>query len=305
MLKDSGIVVSVFMITYNQENVIGQAIESIMMQRTSFNYQLVIGEDVSSDNTRSICEQYATKYGNKIKLLPKRKENIGLIENFIKTIKACDGKYISICDGDDYWIDNEKLQKQVGFLESNDDYSIVFSPIKKMLPNGELIDGYRDNINRTLTIDDLIVQNFIPSVSSMFRNLQDSETIPHWFNRFPYGDWPTYLWTIKDGGKIYCIEDTTAVYRFNIGESSKVEDFDEVDIEILKLMYADKSFKRVKGVIIKGLARKYLNLMAKYNRLGKHYKALEVLFKLILNYPKKNYTLKMYLYSLKLSITRK
>jgi glycosyltransferase involved in cell wall biosynthesis len=83
----NNITVSIFILTYNQEKFIAQAIESILMQRTNFHYQLVIGEDCSDDKTRLICDKYAEDYGNKIKLLPSPDKNTGLITNYMRTIK--------------------------------------------------------------------------------------------------------------------------------------------------------------------------------------------------------------------------
>ena len=117
--------ISVVMITYNHENYIAQAIEGVIMQRTTFPIELIIGEDCSSDNTRKIVVEYAEKYPEIIKpLLPE--QNLGMMKNFIQTMQAATGKYIALCEGDDYWTDPYKLQKQVDFLEANSDYSCCF-----------------------------------------------------------------------------------------------------------------------------------------------------------------------------------
>ena len=118
--------VSICMITYNHANYIRQAIEGVMMQRTSFDIELIIGDDCSTDSTRDICLRFQKTYPGKIRLNEKI-NNIGPIKNFIKTLGACTGKYVAICEGDDYWVDPLKLQKQVDFLESNNDYSSLFS----------------------------------------------------------------------------------------------------------------------------------------------------------------------------------
>lgn len=118
------IFVSVCCITYNHEKYISKAIESILMQKTKFSYQLVIGEDNSADNTKQICEQYVKSNPNRVRLLHSEK-NIGMVQNFTRTINACTGKYIAICEGDDYWADPYKLQKQVDILENNLDYGLV------------------------------------------------------------------------------------------------------------------------------------------------------------------------------------
>ena len=117
--------VSVCIITYNHARFIGQALESALMQKTNFDYEIVIGEDCSTDNTGLICKKYAEMYPDKIRLLQNDK-NLGVIENFKRTLYACKGEYVALLEGDDYWTDELKLQKQVDFLESNRDYAIVF-----------------------------------------------------------------------------------------------------------------------------------------------------------------------------------
>ena len=115
--------VSVEMITYNHEKFIAQAIEGVLMQQTNFPFELIIGEDCSTDNTRQICIEYQAKYPEIIKLILQEK-NIGADNNSLSIMNISKGKYVAYCEGDDYWIDPFKLQKQVDFLENNPDYSI-------------------------------------------------------------------------------------------------------------------------------------------------------------------------------------
>lgn len=114
--------VSICMITYNHESYIKQAIDSVLMQKCNFAFELVIGEDCSTDNTFKICQELA-KNNPQIKLLPSI-SNLGMMPNFIRTLEACEGKYIAICEGDDYWTDPLKLQKQVDFLGANEEYGL-------------------------------------------------------------------------------------------------------------------------------------------------------------------------------------
>jgi glycosyltransferase involved in cell wall biosynthesis len=116
--------VSVAMITFNHERFIHEAINSILSQKTDFHFELVLGEDHSTDSTRHICEEYVQKYPEKIRLLPSNK-NLGMIPNLIRTFQACLGQYIAFLEGDDYWTDALKLQKQVDFLDANPDYGLV------------------------------------------------------------------------------------------------------------------------------------------------------------------------------------
>ena len=214
--KKENITVSIFLLTYNQEKFIGQTIESLLDQKTDFRYQIVIGEDCSKDNTRKICEQNAEEYAEKIKLLPSEK-NHGLIQNFIRTYKECDGKYVAICDGDDYWIDPLKLQKQVNFLENNPDYSLVFTSFNFLFPDGRFLEKDYSAQNSTTTFEALIFGNYISSVTALFRNKKTPTDFPDWLDTCPYGDWPLYLWTTKDWSKIKYFDDVTAVYRTEIG----------------------------------------------------------------------------------------
>lgn len=116
--------VSVGMTVYNQEKFVAQAIESVLRQKTNFDFELVIAEDCSTDNSRLICIEYAKKYPEKIKLLL-QKNNVGLKKQSLCLKKACTGVYRAHLEGDDFWIDDYKLQKQVDFLEAHKDYIAV------------------------------------------------------------------------------------------------------------------------------------------------------------------------------------
>jgi len=122
------VMVSVIMITYNHEQYIQQAIEGVLMQQCDFTYELVIGEDCSTDSTRVICEKFTKQYPGIIRLLPSTR-NYGMMSNFIRTLNACSGKYIALCEGDDYWTDPHKLQKQVDLLEMDDTLSGTFHDV--------------------------------------------------------------------------------------------------------------------------------------------------------------------------------
>ncbi len=123
-MADTSKMVSVFMITYNHEKFIAEALDSILMQKTDFDFDIVIGEDCSTDATRRIVLEYSRKYPDKIKLLL-HNANIGFISNLMYVLEACTGKYVAMCEGDDYWTDPFKLQKQVDFLEANKEYILA------------------------------------------------------------------------------------------------------------------------------------------------------------------------------------
>jgi glycosyltransferase involved in cell wall biosynthesis len=298
--------VSIFMLTYNQETFIAQAIESVLMQKTSFDYQLVIGEDCSTDSTREICEKYSQDHVNSIKLLPNLKNNIGLIANYMRTIIACDGKYIGICDGDDYWIDNLKLQKQVDFLESNSDYHIVGSNYIKLFSDNRLIEDKKFREKLVYEFDDLIFNNLIPSVTVLFRNISQSDHLPNWILNFPYGDWPTYLWVLKNGGKIHFLEDVTAVYRMDIGVSAKIRknliDIEIINLNILECLASDESFFHKKEIITESINKTKTTLMNSYNKEKKYLKGLKLFFEIITLEKNRFDFMKFYIYSVVKSI---
>jgi glycosyltransferase involved in cell wall biosynthesis len=207
--------VSICMITYNHEAFISKAIESILMQETTFNFELIIGEDYSTDNTRSIILSYKDKYPDKIKLL-KNESNIGMIPNFKATILACTGEFIAICEGDDYWVDPLKLQKQVAFMDANPDYSICFhrvyeesENVKKISSTNKLEKEY------TYTIEDLAKKNFIHTPSVLFRN-NLVKAFPCWFYQSPVGDYVLHMLNAQYG-KIKYFPDIMATYRKHEG----------------------------------------------------------------------------------------
>ena len=155
---DSNIEVTVLLITYNHEMYIAQAIESVLMQETNFGYEIVIGEDCSTDKTRQILIEYQQKYSDNIRLLLHEK-NLGANANYRKTYSECNSEYLAYLEGDDYWIDKKKLQKQFEFLENNKDFSMCFTGAKRIDENGAVIhanmvpEQYRKNLSQRELID--------------------------------------------------------------------------------------------------------------------------------------------------------
>lgn len=120
----TNIVLSVCVITYNHVDFIRQAIESTLDQRVNFEYEVIVADDNSNDGTKNICLELKEKYGDRLNLIL-RDKNIGALPNFYNTFDNCKGKYIALLEGDDYWGDPYKLQKQVDFLERNQDFGLV------------------------------------------------------------------------------------------------------------------------------------------------------------------------------------
>ena len=226
--------VNICMITYNHEAYIAQAIESILMQITSFDTRLIIGEDCGRDGTRRICMEYAERYPDKITLIPAT-ENVGMLQNFHRTYRACTGKYIAFCEGDDYWTDEHKLQKQVDFLENNPSYSSCFHKVK--LRTERNAGGGKEWIMHssfekdTFDTKDLLGPWFIASPSFVFVNYPDLE-LPDWFFNCRFGDLPFMLF-LSLRGNIKLIDEVMAVYRqHDQGMSIAYKVYDKVMVMI-------------------------------------------------------------------------
>lgn len=119
------VLVSVIMLVYNHEPYIAQAIEGVLMQQTEFKYELLIGEDCSTDKSRQIIKEYQKRYPDIVKTIYQQ-SNIGGAANIYTVFEKATGKYWAFCDGDDYWTDVMKLQKQVDFLENNPEFSATY-----------------------------------------------------------------------------------------------------------------------------------------------------------------------------------
>ncbi|MEO4006306.1 glycosyltransferase [Flavobacterium sp. CAU 1735] len=123
--------VSVCMITYGHEKFIRQAIEGVLMQECDFDYELVIANDCSPDTTDEIVKDIIKTHpkAHKIHYFPHSK-NLGMMPNFLFAMAQCKGEYVAMCEGDDYWITKDKLQKQVGILEANPNTGLVYTDVK-------------------------------------------------------------------------------------------------------------------------------------------------------------------------------
>ncbi|MBP2283048.1 glycosyltransferase involved in cell wall biosynthesis [Flavobacterium sp. CG_23.5] len=207
---------SVCLITYNHENYIRQAIEGVLMQKVNFDWELIIAEDCSTDRTREIILEYKNKYPDFITLILQRK-NVGPAKNWSNLLQTPKSKYIAYFDGDDYWTDPLKLQKQVDFLEVNEGYGICFHNVEQQnFLNEEItkiIPGY--HVNKILSIEDYILENKTATCSMVFR-ANFFKSIPKWFNELPYGDLGLVLTVLKNSNKkAMILSDVMGVYRLH------------------------------------------------------------------------------------------
>ena len=161
--------VSIFMMTFNHEKYIEQALDSILMQKVDFIYKIVLGEDCSTDNTRDIVVKYAKNYPDRFQLLL-HNTNIGAVNNQIEVLNNCNGKYIAMLEGDDYWTDPYKLQKQVDFLENNPEYSMCVHNAIVSFEEDESRNYFFNTANQKtiITTEDLIEKWSFATASMLF-----------------------------------------------------------------------------------------------------------------------------------------
>lgn len=207
-------VLTVCLITYNHDQYVAQAIDSILMQKTNFDWKLVIADDCSKDNTREILKRYQQKYPEKIHLILQEK-NVGPATNFIQLITYPNSKYIAYLEGDDYWIDENKLQKQVDFLEQNDDY-VIHSSGARFIKNGMLTEetiGFEKE-SKSFVISDFFRNNNLVSCTIMYRNVL--KEFPDFYKEMAFGDWFLYILLMhKTNGKSYRLNENFSAYRIH------------------------------------------------------------------------------------------
>jgi len=204
---------SVCIFTFNHLEYISQAIESVLMQKTNFNFEIVIGEDHSTDGTREIVTSYQKKYPDKIRGYLNDK-NLGVMPNNVYTLSKCRGKYIALLDGDDFWISDEKIQRQVDFLDNNPNFVLCFHDA--MIFNQ---DGRYDSRTccgpkqkKTVSLTDIICDTHIPTGSAVFRRQGLEGFPPKGYCDLKATDRPLFLF-LSAFGQSYYFNECWSVYR--------------------------------------------------------------------------------------------
>lgn len=218
MDKNISPLVSICCITFNHEPYIRKCLDGFLMQKTNFDFEILIHDDASTDGTASIIRKYKVKYPDLLKPIYQTEnqysKGIRPINKF--NFERARGKYIALCEGDDYWIDPLKLQKQVDFLEENEEYSICFHNVKifKENENKFMADYITREVNETSDIYELAKANYIHTPSVLFRNIITE--FPTEFYNSPAGDYFLHMLNAQFG-KIKKLNDCMAVYRVHEG----------------------------------------------------------------------------------------
>ena len=218
-------VVSIAVTTFNMEKFVSKGLDSWLAQKTSFPFEIVISDDGSEDGTRDVVERYMQNHSN-IRLICTG--HIGKMPNFIRSMQECKGKYVALCDGDDFWIDENKLQKQFDFMESHPDFVSCFtnSYVWNVETNEKKI--AKTHIWDEATTEGLLehrdddnVQMSPGHTSTYFYRNGLVDKYPEWMYGDVMTDFPTYMLHSRYG-KSKFINEITSVYRHTLnGVSSK------------------------------------------------------------------------------------
>lgn len=211
-MENQNIKASACIIAYNHENYIAEAIESALSQKTDFSYEIVVCEDHSTDQTREIAARYREKYPDRIKLLI-NETNLGLIGNWEKSLKSCAGEYIAILEGDDYWTDPLKIQKQVDFLEKNPGCAMATHDTVVVDENGEFIRSLASKSQPDeIALERLLAKGKNFATCSIVFRKSLLRTLPDWFFKMKACDWTLPVMAAAQG-KIKYFSETMGAYR--------------------------------------------------------------------------------------------
>lgn len=213
--------VSVCTITYNHEPYIAEALDSFLMQETDFPFEIVVDDDCSTDNNAQIIKEYADRFPHIIKA-NLREKNIGMMANAIQNMKRAEGKYIALCEGDDYWTDVLKLQKQADFLEVNLECSFSGHDVNLVSEVGVFLRKHsQGRANKEWSTDIFDGKKIIgspmsiPHTSSIFfRKKFFSEDFFSFLGKISGGDYPLTV-LLGANGSCYYLTDTMSCYRQN------------------------------------------------------------------------------------------
>ena len=272
--------VSICTITYNHEKYITEALDSFLMQETNFPFEIVVDDDCSTDGAPAVIRKYVEKFPHIIKA-NLREKNVGMNSNFIGSLQRAKGKYLALCEGDDYWTDVNKLQIQVDFLESHKEYNMVFhnAEIQHHTENGIIIKPFNpEKESRNYTANDIFRTWSVSTASVVTRNEEQYRYLEDnlWF---PVGDGP-FILKCASLGKVYYMAEQMSVYRrvptgfMDSGITHTIE-FRLTFIKYLKTLYNDFSDLLNKEMMDRKISIQYFWTAYKFKIIGSEENASE------------------------------
>ena len=281
--------VSVCMITYGHEKYIREAIDGVFMQETNFEIELIIADDASPDGTKeiiaSICKNHPK--GNSIKYF-RQDSNIGMMPNFVFALTKSEGEYVAVCEGDDYWIDSLKLQKQVDFLDAHKSYSSCFTDVK-ILKNkitsetGALKEKHKKDSDAISVFYNL----WIPTLTFVYRRSALLEFPPQ-FKKVNNGDLFLF-YLLAQKGAIKYLDFISGVYRqHENGVWTGASKLSQINKSLVTLKEVKDYFKaniKIKKIIEQKIKEQNISVLKYYYKQGKKSKFAKMFLKNVLHHP--------------------
>lgn len=275
-------VITIGIVNYNYGKFIAKAIDSVLAQKISYSYELLIADDASTDNSREIINKYIEKYPEKIRPVF-NENNSGPVTCAWKLISNSKGKYITWLDADDYWTYENKLQEQIDFLESHPEYTGCFHDADIInetedISYSQSLGTFRyysqfNRYNSDFNPWDLLDRNILPTAALVFRNRDFSDFFRTYNLHLHSFSWAFQLEIIK-GGKFRYFNQCWSAYLDHTGGLSKKlssESFSLNNIKILKRLKKDSFYRRYRNLIWKSIAHEYDCIVYKEGRIKTKY----------------------------------
>ncbi len=230
---------SIVVVTYNHAHFIGKALSSVVEQRTDFDFEIIISEDASTDDTTDIVREWQARYPGKIRLILSER-NVRSNRVIARGFEAARGDYVALLDGDDFWASPDKLARQVAILDADPGLSLCFTNAQVVDPSGAPMGRLwtPETIGERLTLADLWQGNPFATCGSLFRRVC-VPVIPDWYDGFfPVTDWPLYI-LFAEHGDIGFLPESMGAYRLHPGGLYSAQ----ADSE--KLASMDRLFRRL------------------------------------------------------------
>lgn len=292
----SDLMVSISCITYNHEEYIAQTLDSFLMQKTDFKFEILIHDDASTDRTAEIVRDYARRHPDIVKPLIQTENQYSKgISNISGTFNfpRAQGKYICMCEGDDYWISPDKLQKQVDYMEHHPDCTLCFHSAQVLSVSRSLgerrVRPYKGN--RVLSAEEVIDKSGHYPTASLFFPAVFGKNLPRYYFDCPVGDIPIQI-IMASKGYAYYMDDAMAVYREGVGVSwtAQMKTGNHVEkqrnyyrqMKRMYLAFDESTLGRYGGVVKSAIGRIYFLTMintkqyaqVKADRYKKYYREL-------------------------------
>jgi glycosyltransferase involved in cell wall biosynthesis len=230
-MKKNNLLVSIFCPTYNHSKYIEQCLNGIVMQKTNFQFEVIVQDDASTDDSQKIIKEFAEKYNFIVPVLHTENiysKGVDLNEYFVKNAK---GKYIAFCEGDDYWTDPYKLQKQVDFLETNPDYGLVHTDYDMLFQkSGKIVKAARSTSGQIVPTgyiyEDQLLENSIKTLTILSKRSIVSDALKQFgekFSEWMVGDYPLTLYAAHKQ-KVGYLNYSSSVYRVIENSASHIKD---------------------------------------------------------------------------------